>query len=653
MNSILNAYSQFSQYGYTNDLPLPQRIDTKDQQVLNVRIDETEQFLGLRDAATGEALWTPVWGYGVGSTVRYPGPTIVAHEDQPVTVAWRNDLPIEGHLLAVDTSIHRARPIENTLDDGFIPTVTHLHGGHTEAISDGGPEQWVTQDDPVTGRPEVGPDAVSEFSNYANDQQGTTLWYHDHALGMTRLNVYTGLAGFYLLEDDTWLRLKSAVFGSDPVLPGGTREIEVVVQDRAFSPDGHLFYPAHANDPLPDGHGGSGSVAEELGADYSGPFPSALPEFFGDHNVVNGMAWPNLDVAGGDLLVHVLNGADSRFYVLQLDNPDVGMTLVGTDTGLLPEPITLSDGDGVHEQGERFVLAPADRVDLVLDFSRLSDGDTAELVNVGPAYEPFKGMLADGSLAGDAAAAQPDDPVHHVLQFTVDGDLAPLNATVNDGGPVVLDAEVEDWTVDIDGDTIADRADNVRTLGLFEGEDPFGRVNPLLGTAEAGVLHSDRFTPDGDFGPLAWAASETTETPLLDTYEQWNIVNFTEDSHPIHIHLTPFQVLGKFAVEFEDHDEDGIPDDVNGDGMLTYGVLGAEENFDVADILVSETPEILAPEDTGWQDTVHVGPEEMLSVVTFFDRPGEYVWHCHILSHEDHDMMRPIEVVTAEADMWN
>jgi spore coat protein A, manganese oxidase len=140
---------------------------------------------------------------------------------------------------------------------------------------------------------------------------------------------------------------------------------------------------------------------------------------------------------------------------------------------------------------------------------------------------------------------------------------------------------------------------------------------------------------------------------LLDTYEQWNIVNFTEDCHPIHIHLTPFQMLGKFPVEFDDHDEDGIPDDVNGDGTLTCGVLGAKENFDLADILVSETPEILAPEDAGWQDTVHVGPEEMLSVVSFFDRPGDYVRHCHILSHEDHDMMRPIEVVTAEGDMWS
>ncbi|MBH5399115.1 multicopper oxidase domain-containing protein [Bradyrhizobium sp. CNPSo 4010] len=181
----------------------------------------------------------------------------------------------------------------------------------------------------------------------------------------------------------------------------------------------------------------------------------------------------------------------------------------------------------------------------------------------------------------------------------------------------------------------------MRKLGLFEGVDEFGRIEPMLGTAEAGTVHSDTMTPDGAFGPLMWDAP-VTEKPVLGSIEQWELFNFTEDAHPVHLHQTQFQVVEKRLIDFKDADENGIPDDTNGDGVITYGT-GATD-FSRNDIWIGDRVPI-APEQSGRQDTVYVAPGEMLSVAAEFDLPGEFVWHCHILSHEDHEMMRPYQVV--------
>ena len=122
--------------------------------------------------------------------------------------------------------------------------------------------------------------------------------------------------------------------------------------------------------------------------------------------------------------------------------------------------------------------------------------------------------------------------------------------------------------------------------------------------------------------------------------------NFTADSHPIHLHLTQYQVVEKRAIDFQDSDENGIPDDTNNAGQITYGSGAAD--FTKADIWIGDKI-ALRPEETGWQDTVHVDPSTMVSIVAEFDKPGEYVWHCHILSHEDNEMMRPFTVVAPDA----
>lgn len=633
---LIDAQGLYEQHAFQNELPVPDLIDTRHRNLLTVQVRQTEQFLGLYDV-DGHPLTTTVWGYGVGNQASYPGPTILAYSGQPLEIHWQNQLPVEGYSIPVDTTLHIADPVRRPLEAGFVPIVTHLHGGHTEAASDGHPEAWFTQQRSSrggTGPLEVGPHFVSQTATYENDQQSATLWYHDHALGLTRLNVYMGLAGFYLLQDEN--RLDLAASG---VLPSGAYDLGLAIQDRAFTSDGQLYYPAYEDDVLPGTSDTVGDVVPQAFYDAHGESaPSAVPEFFGDILLVNGMAWPKLPVAAGDYQFRMLNGSDSRFYVITLSNPSVAVHLVGTDSGLLPYARTIMDGDGQQEPNEFLVLAPGDRVDLVFDFSALKDGDTARLLNVGPAFEPFKGISQDGALAGGVTAAGPGDPVGAIMQFELTSALTPLRASVQDGVP--LATNFTSLAADADGDGVADAASGVRKLGLFEGADEFGRLRTLLGTAEAGPIHSNVDQPDGAFGPLRYDAP-VTERPQLGSTEQWDLLNFTEDAHPIHLHLVHFQAVEKRSIAFQDEDQNGLPDDTNRNGQITYGFGAAD--FAQADIWIGD-PIALRPEETGWQDTLQVDPREMLSIVATFDRAGDYVWHCHILSHEDNEMMRPFTV---------
>ena len=309
---------------FVNPLPIPARIDATGGGSYVMDMKETTQWLGLVDRA-GRQLYTVVWGYGMSDgQVTYPGPTFVAYENEPVWVKWRNKLPPYNfpggpgaHLLPVDATLHMAYPVA-----GGIPAVTHLHGGHTESASDGLPEQWYTQD-----WAETGDQFVKRTFMYNNDQEAATLWYHDHALGITRLNVYAGLAGFYLLRDRNENQLVKR-----NVLPGGPYEIEVVVQDRMFDNRGGLFYPS--SDP-----------EIEPGFEKLPPGPSAIAEFFGDFILVNGAAWPRLDVEPRKYRLRLLNGSDSRFYVFELrddmmDGSAASFLQIGTDNGLLPRPVS-------------------------------------------------------------------------------------------------------------------------------------------------------------------------------------------------------------------------------------------------------------------------------------------------------------------------
>jgi spore coat protein A, manganese oxidase len=639
----LDSEALFHDHAFENALPIPEVIDATKGRHITLQVHQISQFLGLYDS-DGDPLNTTVWGYGTGiGNTSYPGPTILAYEGMPITVSWQNKLPLTGHLLPVDTSLHFADSLTHPLSSGYVPIVTHLHGGHNDSIYDGLPDQWFTQSGGGNGPRDVGPEFVTSTYTYDNSQQAATLWYHDHALGITRLNVYAGLAGFYVLEDQNRLDLVN-----QGVLPSGDYDLGMAIQDRAFTSEGQLYYPAYKNDPLP---GTDETVGDEVPQKFYDTFgddaPSVVPEFFGDTILVNGMAWPKLNVAAGDYEFRLLNGSDSRFYVLKVSDPNVAVHLVGTDGGLLDHAVTISDGDGIQQSNEFLVLAPGDRVELVFDFSNLNDGDAVNLLNVGPKFDPFQGVRDDGSLVFGTESAGANDPVGNIMQFVVDTAIKPFDAKVEDGTVLVKDFEY--LMQDANDDHVADLATSVRKVGLFEGVDEYDRVTPMLGKAEAGTVITDKMS-DGDFGPLRWDAP-TTEKPLLGSTEQWDIFNFTADSHPMHLHLTQFQVVEKREIFFQDGDGDGIPDDnpINGEGISYKSLNEGPLNYEVADIWIGEKVE-LRPEEKGWQDTVEVDPHQMMAIVATFDKAGDYVWHCHILSHEDNEMMRPYEVVDPLAD---
>lgn len=579
---------------FENQLPVIRdmglRVDLTNGANIDVTMEETTQdLLGVKNTNGDPMYMSTVWGYkfpqiGVPT---YPGATIVAKENVQVQIEWQNKLPMT-HLLPVDMSLHMARP------NSGIATVAHLHGGHTESASDGLPEAWFTQD-----FAETGPTFVKPRYRYDNTQEAATLWYHDHALGITRLNVYAGLAGFYFLRDDNELNLINT-----GVLPAEPYEVEIVIQDRMFNENGQLFFPAYPDEgPYEDFIDGEGAV---LPPDkFPGGGPTALAEFFGDVILVNGKAWPKLDVEPRKYRFRFLNGSDSRFYVLKFANGVSYETfyVIGTDDGLLPSPVSKT----------QLVFAPGERYDIMVDFSGMSNGTEIYLENWG-GDEPFKGFNPDGSLSdGEGGSVDPADPATtgRLMRFdvtkTFDNTYAEATVTTGTSLRPAITPLVQT------GET--------RNLVLFEGKDEFGRLQPLLGTL--------------DYGSQAWF-EPITENPMVNDVEVWEVYNTTMDAHPIHLHLVSFQILDRrpFTGEVEEKPQ------LQHDG--SYGVGG---KLDASTIEINEAA-ATGPEDheAGWKDTAIMYPGQVTRVIAKFDRVGRYVWHCHILSHEDHEMMRPFEV---------
>lgn len=510
-----------------------------------ISVTQAQQQLGLFDPVSGAPLSTTVWGYN-GS---YPGATFQVEQGTPITVRWSNNL-VDGsgealpHLLPVDTSVHWAEP-EGWPGSG-VPLVTHLHGGHTESASDGLPEAWFTP-----GFEQTGPDFVKETYVYDNDQEAATLWYHDHALGITRLNVYAGLGGFYLLSN-TWERSLN--------LPKGAYDVPLVVQDRMFTADGELFIPSEPEVP-------------------GAPEPSVLPEFFGDFILVNGKAWPTMNVEPRKYRFRLLNGSDSRFYNFFLSSGQ-SFYQIGSDQGLLNKPVKLN----------RLTLGPGERADVIVDFSTMA-GQTIVMRN--NAKTPFPGGEAiNPRTAGQIMAFKVGTSVTGTDSSVIPSVLRPAPIS----RPELAPTQTEPTR---------------RQLLLFEGEDEYGRLLPLLGTVEDGALRWD--------DPI-------TENPRLNDVEIWEIYNTTEDAHPIHLHLVNFQLLGRQKFRATQL-ENGALTDIR----LIGGQKGPAAN------------------EAGLKDTVQMFPGQVTRIMMKFDRQGAYVWHCHILSHEDHEMMRPYEVLPALA----
>jgi FtsP/CotA-like multicopper oxidase with cupredoxin domain len=580
---------------------------------------------------------TTVWSYGSidhpgtvaeGGTFNYPAFTIEATADKTVHIIWKNELVDDmgnflPHILPIDQTLHWANPpggmagrdkrgTDPTPYMGPVPLVTHVHGAHTNEDSDGYAEAWYLPDAvnipagyATTGtffdyfNTKYGHDwgPGSAAFKYPNDQPATTLWYHDHALGMTRANVYAGPAGFWLIRGglyDMDLGYTAPGVGDDPL--GEYTEIPIVIQDRSFNEDGSLFYPDNRAffevlEPsqlqipfIPD------IACDGLPSDVS---PIWNPEFFGNMMVVNGFTWPYLNVERRRYRFRFLNGCNSRFLVLKMttsprgDNDDFntpGGTFwqIGAEQGFLPAPVEL----------DYLLMAPAERADVIVDFSQFAEGDEVILVNDGP-DAPFGGIttedLSDWAstgivmkfIVGAAPASDPGaDPETLVLP------QIPILGLTDNTRAVSLNEE-ESASVraseDVSGNIVLDCATG----------EVFGPTAALLGTLNL----------DGSGNPLLWS-DLITENPALNSTEEWEIHNFTEDAHPIHVHLVKFELLGRGA-----------------DG--------------------TQSPEAW---ETGPKDTVIAYPGEITRIKMMFDLPGFYVWHCHIVEHEDNEMMRPYHV---------
>jgi FtsP/CotA-like multicopper oxidase with cupredoxin domain len=597
------------------------KYEVKKNSRFGIRIRQGVQQTGLEDPA-GNLLSTTIWGYGDQRGPTWPGRTfeIVSARagGMPRTeVQWKNELDNRSHLLPVDTSLHWAYSLpgyeQYSIANNGVPIITHLHGGHSDFQYDGNPEFFYSPEINGPGTEVSGPQWANVprgFTNkflYDNDVPAGSLWYHDHALGLTRLNVYAGMAGFYFVRD----ALDTGKPDNPLGLPAFPYEIGLAIQDRMFRADGELFYPAFPGDPFwEDFITGEGLSDDEV------PQPSALAEFFGDHMVVNGVIWPRANVERRHYRLRLLNGTDSRFLVVRF-RVAASATSTDLDGAGAPLPFWVIGSDqGLASAAtpvDTLVFEPGGRYDVVIDFSQAPVGSRIIMENLG-GDAPFGG---DFGSALDPDDFFPDRQTDRILAFDV----------VSEADPSVPDG--------FDPSAIAAYSGNpkpvtrVRKVALFEGNDEYGRLQPLLGTAEPTVDVTGQTVE----GAIAWHRP-TTENPELDATEIWEIYNATGDAHPIHLHLVNFQILDRRIFT-----ADSVPQPV----VQHNGTTGSGfrlENIVVGDLVTPEGGYV----ENAPKDMVTALPKQVTRIKVTFDKPGRYVWHCHILSHEDHEMMRVLEV---------
>jgi spore coat protein A len=594
---------------------------------------------------------TTVWGYGAvraqsgkGLLVHNaPSLTIEAMSGRAVRVKWVNDLVdangrYRPHLLPVDPTLHWANPPggetgRDTRPDfaqtpgpytGPVPLVTHVHGAvDVGDESDGYAEAWFlpaasnipagyatvgTWYEFFAGKAATGYGATwgpgfATFQ-YPNSDRASTKWYHDHVLGMTRVNVYAGPAGFYIIRSgpDGDKAVLDSRSGTVALLPGPSPrdgdkfppnktyfEIPIAIQDRSFNADGSLFYPD------------TREYFDDIVRDYipAGEFsPIWNPEFFGNMMMVNGRTWPFQTVEQRRYRFRFLNGCQSRFLILDFNQiPGVEVWAIGNEGGFLAQPVNLT-----ALNGNRLLMALAERADLIVDFTNVPVGDYV-LGNVGP-DEPFGGGIPDE----DFDLSDPDS-TGQIMQFRV----APASAPDLTTPPQFLQLP-----------TLTPLPGEVRTRPLAliekmgegfdaEGNQVEGPVEALLGVVSAGVAVEK-----------LWM-EPVTENPDVGDIEVWEFYNTTGDAHPMHIHEVTFEVVNREGLVLDEEDE--VIQPIQLDGVIT------------------------APEawETGVKDTVIALPGQVTRVRLHFTNPGQFVWHCHIVEHEDNEMMRPYRIGPPQA----
>jgi spore coat protein A len=599
---------------------------------------------------------TTLWGYGAVSSAskrglllhNAPSLTIEAQWNRPVRVKWINDLVDANgnylpHLLPVDQTLHWANPPGGEAGrdtrptftstpgpyTGPVPMVTHVHGAvGVGDDSDGYAEAWYLPDlgqnlpagyaDRGTWYDFFAGKAAANYGEtwgpgfatfeYPNLNRASTIWYHDHTLGMTRLNVYAGPAGFYIIRggpdgDKTVLDSRD---GTIAVLPGPAPkendkfppnktyyEIPIAIQDRSFNTDGSLFYPDTRE--FFDGIVGDFIPVDEFS-------PIWNPEFFGNMMMINGNTWPYQVVEQRRYRLRFLNGCQSRFLILDFNQiPGVEVWQIGNEGGFLAAPANLTANNG-----NRLLMGLAERADVIVDFTNVPLGNYV-LGNVGP-DEPFGGGVpgVDFLVSDPASTGQ-------VMEFRVVPALAPDPTTPPQFLQLPPVAPLPPATV-------------TRPLALIEkmgmGYDADGNmlegpVEALLGTV--GPDSIDPTTPAGVWTERKWM-EPVTENPAVGATEVWEFYNTTGDAHPMHVHEVVFEVVNREGLVL---DADGeVVEPIQLDGVVT----------------------LAEPWETGFKDTVIAYPGQVTRVRAQFNTPGQFVWHCHIVEHEDNEMMRPFRI---------
>ncbi|NJM73059.1 MAG: multicopper oxidase domain-containing protein [Scytonema sp. RU_4_4] len=508
---------------------------------------------------------TPTFGYGGFS---YLGPTIEVTKGQPTTITAVNNLGSHPLAGSIDTSLHGPQASDATNPR----TVIHLHGANVEAEYDGYPEDTFLP----------GQSYVYRFNN---NQEAATLWYHDHSLGITSLNVQAGLAAFYLIRDED-----DPVGGNGPLgIPAGEPyEVPLVVQDVKFNSDGSLYYPS-----------------------------SWVDVYYGDVAIVNGKAWPNLNVDRTVYRFRIVNASNSRFYNFKLSSKQQFIQ-IGSDQGFLNAPVYLS----------KLLVGPGERVDVLIDFSKSQPGDKIVLQNDAAAPYP-KGLAT--------LIYQSYDKLPEIMQFTVNSGAAAPKAI-----PTKLRLNKPQIT---QISTTPVRQRNLTIIEVTDGISPF----------PTSVLLNYVFWDEADQYP------DLMERPQVDTIEQWNIINLQPYAHTMHLHLVPFQILNRQSINDAQYltayratgPRQIVIDHVHA-GLTS--VPGAYPPLDPTPYLTGSVKQP-ASNEAGWKDTVIVNPFEVVRLIVPFGAKaaqnlpfgnsftGRYVWHCHMFGHEDNEMMLPYEVV--------
>lgn len=508
---------------------------------------------------------------GTASAAGYLGPTIVATTGQPLTVRMVNRIAATGgHPLPIDTTTIADAEEE---DEHAPRTSTHLHGGNTRPAHDGGPEDDFRDEHTYV---------------YDNTQDAAGLWYHDHAIGITRSNVYAGLAGGYLVRDTAETGIDTGK--PDSPLPTGQYEIPLIIQDKILSSAGQQVYDEG----------------------------TWVPEFFGDVPVVNGIAFPHLNVRQGVYRFRTYNGSNARFYNLNLKVKSTGAKMtffqIGSDGGLLNSPVPLT----------QLVLGPGERADLLVDFRGLRAGELVEMGNNAPTPYP------DGPRNFVKGGA----PLPQVMQLRVTGTAGWVPSSP------IAGMNLRPVTPIVRLDQAARAADvRVRSHSLVE---IMGAAGPVMALLNNRTLHDDDYAADG-------------QSVRAHSLEVWEFVNTTVDAHPIHLHLVQFQVLDRQRVDAVGYlDASGYDTDDNGWIVPDTGPYPAPS----AEAYLVGAPVAPAANELGWKDTVVAPPGMVTRIAVPFGSgavstpvaarsvhvpeadENDYVWHCHILEHEENEMMQ-------------